>query len=88
MAMLVRPEDAGPVISLIAPTGRPPLSNVIDRRNASGCNFANGSRSRGEDRGIAMLEITLDLFAKCGRGRHGGVGYFAFYSPLDSDSRD
>ena len=31
-----------------------------------------------------MLEIALDLLAKCGGGRHGRV-VFAFYSPIDSD---
>ena len=73
-AILVRPEDAGPVISLIAPTGKPPLSKLSICAIPVVADFANSSRSRRENRRIAMLEITLDLLAYCGRGRHGGEG--------------
>ena len=33
-----------------------------------------------------MLEIALDLLAKCGRGRHGVKAIFAFCSPIESDN--
>ena len=62
--MVVLPEDAGPVSSVIAPTGIPPLSSSSIWVMPVGRYFANGFWSRGEDRGVAVLESTLDLLTE------------------------
>ena len=78
-ARLVRPEETGPVISLIAPTGRPP-SSIWSTGMPVGA-VSRKVRGDGRERGgKAAFEGVLDLDAEGGGGRHNIRLFFALES--------
>ena len=77
-ARLVRPDDAVPVSSLIAPTGSPPSQQLVDSRNPRRRNLVHRARRRRQRRGKLVFQRALDLQTKCGGSRHTIRGVLVF----------